>query len=283
QPLYRDRPTPEPQSWGPPLPIVAVPVSTTAPPKDAISQVKPLVETALTTGKFAQALGHLQTIPPTGHGDRYQNWLQQATQGVLREAKATLGSDLTQAQPAELTLAIQTVRQIQPGQPYYGEAQRQIHQWSEAILAVAKQRAVQPNQGSSTLAAHQYHAAILAAKLVPIDQTTLYTDAQRSIRQWSETLLAIAHAHARVGNWTIAMQTAQLIPLDTPLFFSGQEAIAQWSQHLITQAQTQSETGQLQSAIHILQQIPPDTPDHEAAQRAIGQWRSQLKPAKPRR
>lgn len=261
-------PSVEPQSGRKPSPVAVSPS-----PSNSLMSVA-VAQSALATQQFETALAHLQKIPVGEHGDRYQNLLQQATQGILGEARATLGKG-DKAQASALSLAIQRARRIRAGQPYYGEAQRDIRQWSETILALAQNRAAQANQGSSTITAYHYHSAILAAKLVPVDQSTIYTTAQHSIRQWGQGILAVAQTHANQDKLGLAVQVAQLIPANTPVFPDAQTAIAQWSQRLMTQAQTQANTGQLPSAIQTAQQIPLNTPGYEAAQVAIAQWQDQ--------
>lgn len=69
--------------------------------------------------------------------------------------------------------AIAELRKIPPESPRYAEAQRQITQWSEVILAIAKGRAEVGNGKD----------AIAAAALVPPDQAPLYEQAQGLIQQ----------------------------------------------------------------------------------------------------
>jgi Caspase domain len=69
--------------------------------------------------------------------------------------------------------SIAILRQIQPPDPLYLEAQQLVDRWSGEILQMAKSRATQ----------RQFEAAIQAALLVPGD-TAAYTEAQTAIATW---------------------------------------------------------------------------------------------------
>lgn len=118
-----------------------------------------------------------------------------ATRGLFRvEAESSFGVDqrlaspidqayLIQIQAAKTHLrwqqasvfvrAIAELRKISPDSPQYENAQRQITQWSEVILDIAKGRAEVGNRQD----------AIAAAALVPPDQLPLYKEAQGVIQQ----------------------------------------------------------------------------------------------------
>jgi hypothetical protein len=70
--------------------------------------------------------------------------------------------------------AIAELRKVPPESPQYTDAQRQITQWSEIILDIAKGRSEVGNSRD----------AIAAAALVPPDQPELFKQAQAVIQQW---------------------------------------------------------------------------------------------------
>jgi len=96
--------------------------------------------------------------------------IDQAYLVQMRAAKTHLRSQ----QASVFVRAIAELRKIPPESPRYGQAQRQITQWSEVILAIAKGRAEVGNSKDS----------IAAAALVPPDQPLLYEEAQTIIEQW---------------------------------------------------------------------------------------------------
>lgn len=73
--------------------------------------------------------------------------------------------------------AIATLRQIQPQDPLYLEAQQLLDKWSEEILQIAQSRAQQ----------RQFELAIQAAVLVPAD-TAVHPRAQTAIATWKSQL-----------------------------------------------------------------------------------------------
>ncbi|MGB3238916.1 MAG: caspase family protein [Geitlerinemataceae cyanobacterium] len=73
--------------------------------------------------------------------------------------------------------AIATLRQIQPQDPLYLEAQQLVERWSQEMLQIAQSRAQQ----------RQFELAIQAAVLVPAD-TSVHPSAQTAIATWKPQL-----------------------------------------------------------------------------------------------
>lgn len=100
----------------------------------------------------------------------WQRWQQEATnQKLLQQAQAL-------PQPEQATTygdAIRLLQQIPPDYPESAQAQDQINQWSEDILAIARVRAAQG----------QLPGAIAAAELIP-PETQAYQAAQQELASW---------------------------------------------------------------------------------------------------
>lgn len=100
---------------------------------------------------------------------RTQQQQQQVSQHRLNVAQE-------QIQPGNASSywrAIAILRQIQPRDPLYSQAQQLVERWSGEILQMARARAAQ----------RQFEAAIQAALLVPAD-TPIHAEAQTAIATW---------------------------------------------------------------------------------------------------
>jgi len=91
------------------------------------------------------------------------------SQKILEQAQAQIDP----GQASSYWRAIEQVRQINPNQPLYTEAQEAIARWSQAILDLAQQRA---ENG-------QIQFAIDAARLIP-ETSPLHETAQQRIVTW---------------------------------------------------------------------------------------------------
>jgi len=127
-------------------------------------------------GNRAAAVAALDLVPedqPEIYGQAlatWQRWQQEATnQQLLQQAQAL-------PQPEQATTygdAIRLLQQISPDYPEFAQAQDQINQWSQDILAIARVRAAQG----------QLPGAIAAAELIPPD-TEAYQAAQQELASW---------------------------------------------------------------------------------------------------
>ncbi|MEB3314057.1 MAG: caspase family protein [Cyanobacteriota bacterium] len=100
----------------------------------------------------------------------WQRWQQEATnQQLLQQAQSLPQPE----QAATYGDAIQLLQQIPPDYPEFAQAQDQINQWSEDILAIARVRAAQG----------QLPGAIAAAELIPPDSRA-YRAAQQELATW---------------------------------------------------------------------------------------------------
>ncbi|NET05199.1 MAG: peptidase C14 [Symploca sp. SIO2B6] len=116
-------------------------------------------------------------------------------------------------------------------QSAYAKSQQKLEQWqvlfkqqqqNRGIIQAARQE-VERYQASS------YNRAILILRQVPSGQPG-YTEAQELISQASRTIYLIANSRAARGDWKHGIETAALVPKDTPHYQDAQKAIARWQQ-----------------------------------------------------
>ena len=134
-------------------------------------------------GKFNEAIAAAKLVPSDSDSyseaeDAIALWTvqaqqQQTNQEILNRAKELIVA----GQASSYNQAIDLARSIPEGQPNYFAAKKSIEQWSNDILAIAKERA----QNNS------FQSAIAAASLVPADTKT-YEQAQEAIATWQESL-----------------------------------------------------------------------------------------------
>ena len=154
---------------------------------------------------------------------------------LLDQARAALTlvrADAPSNQVSEIVEAIRQVRQIQPNQPLYEEAQHYAERWSGMVLDMAVGRAARRNGGDSLVAAQNYQSAIAAAQLVPPEYPDLHNAARRSIAVWSQETMDLANLHASEGALGLAIDVAKYVPQNTPAYAESQRAIARWQAQL---------------------------------------------------
>jgi uncharacterized caspase-like protein len=197
--------------------------------------------------------------------------LKMRSQAVLDLAKMSLSA----TQASDLSQAIATASQIQPGEPLYEQAQDNIQIWSRMILDLAEGRAKEK----------EYTNAIAAAQLVSPNQA-LYPQAQAAIRQWqleaqqyvgNQTVLEAAQALIRPGQastYNRAIEVARRVPPGQPGFESAQKLINQWSETILELAKSRAERGNIAAAIETATLVPEVTAVYEDAQEAIQKWQA---------
>lgn len=130
-------------------------------------------------GDYSQAIAAAKLI-----GEDFPNYLQARTaiedwmikaklyrrnQTLIDAAKNLIKT----GQASTYNRAIEVAKTVGKDQPGYEEALESINNWSQEILAIAKQRA----------ARGQFKSAIAAANLVP-ENTNSYNEAQTAIQEW---------------------------------------------------------------------------------------------------
>jgi hypothetical protein len=113
----------------------------------------------------------------------------------------------------------------------YAEAQNAIQEWetkdiqqteNNEIFQKAKSL-INPRQASSYVKAMQ-----LIENIAPGE--TGYEEARELRNQWSRQVYLIANSRASRGKYQLAIQTALLVPQDSPSYEDTQNAIARWQQ-----------------------------------------------------
>ena len=111
------------------------------------------------------------------------------------------------------------------------QAQTSIELWNTQmeqqrlnnLIIQAAKKLISPTQASS------YNQAITTLKQISSNQPR-YQEAQHLISQWSKRIYLMANSRAARGNFTLAIQTANLVPEDGPFYESAKKAIARWKQ-----------------------------------------------------
>jgi len=131
-------------------------------------------------GQWMLASAAARLVPP--ELDRLQRraersidwWTQAQVNGqIVKAARQSIEPN----QVSSYWRAIERLRSIQNGQPFYEEARAQIDTWATDMLATARQRA---ERG-------QLDAAIAAVRLVPRG-TPAYTDARSDLERWQKAV-----------------------------------------------------------------------------------------------
>lgn len=216
----------------PTSPVSPAPLASPAPsaPID-LPTVIAAAQTAIQTQQYAEAHRQLEQIPAEQQTADSIKLMEQANRGLLSQAKGMLSRarEMTaENQASDFVDAIEVARLIKPNQPLYDDAQQNIDRWSRVILDMAQGRAERGNDGSPPAAAANYNSAIATAFLVPTDRPEIYTRAQQAIAQWSQLIMNLANGSAQAGDLDLAIQTAELIPPNTPIYATAQESIASW-------------------------------------------------------
>lgn len=189
----------------------------------------------------------------------------------LKEAKAVFQKD----QASNFSQAINQARKVPENDPYYREAQAAIYRWGQNIWDIAQSRADQGN----------FTSAIAAAKLIPRDQTQVYTEAQNSIKEWEQKitkqtsnnqLLQKAKSlinSRQASSYVKAMQIIEKIGTEETGYQESRNLRNEWSRQVYLIANSRASRSQFQLAIKTALLVPEDTPSYQNAQKAIARWK----------
>ena len=200
----------------------------------------------------------------------------------------------------DLTTAILTAEQISAGSPFWDKAQADIQGWRRQlqtqedtpILNQADQLSLRGDRAGLLAAIQQ------AQQIGP--RRVLYDTAQARIQDWQNQLRLLdsppgpvlieqtqspSPQTAQVWQQALeladqgtpeslvaAIETANRIPLGSPLHFQATRAMADWGKQLLSIAQSYVGTDP-DRAIAIAAQIPPASSAYESAQIALQRWR----------
>lgn len=175
---------------------------------------------------FSQAIVEARKVQP---GDPLY---EQAQQDILRWSQVILDLAEGRAEQGNFGEAIATAQLVpNDNSAVYQKAQQHLEKWkrnttqqkkNQEIIAEAEAQ-IQVNQASS------YRRAINTLSKIAPDQP-LSTEAQKLTQEWSRTIYLIAQSRASRGKFPEAIETAALVPTNTPEFDLAQKAIAKWKQ-----------------------------------------------------
>lgn len=196
----------------------------------------------------------------------------QRDETILEEAKIALRA----TSASGFNDAIQQVDDIEPSDPLYEEAQENIARWSQTIFDIAQGRA---NGGD-------FVGAIAAARLVPNEQTELYSRVLPQIEEWkvkaeqqrnNQALIESAQELIRptqASTYNRAITILREVSPGEPSYREAQELINDWSQQIYLIANSRAARGAYDQAIQTARLVPEDTPTYGLAQNAIANWQN---------
>ncbi|MEL6469528.1 MAG: caspase family protein [Cyanobacteria bacterium J06623_4] len=234
---------------------------------------------ALAKRQYSEALITLQQVPRNQRDSAFSSVLTKARAGAA-EAQQFNASVLTDArtsiqptQASQFADAIAKARLIQPGEPYYEEAQQDIRSWSQIILDIAEGRATAGN----------LNGAIAAAQVMPYDNSEFHQKAQDRITFWqqrqrSREIIAEAQSIPRSGQAsTYQKGIVKLgeVPIEHPEYETAQRLADEWSDRIFSIAQARAAQGRRSAAIQAAILVPAGTTAYEPTQQAIRRWQSE--------
>jgi hypothetical protein len=214
-----------------PVPVDASANSGTRAKPDSSEQVWAEAKTLLRNGSassFNRAVSKARSIPAT------DPVYPQAQEDIERWSLTILDIANGRAARGDFQGAIGAAR-LMP------DANKQVFNQSQEAIAQWQQLAKQQEANAAVLSAAKgevkrgvassYSKAIQKASTIGPGQP-LHEEAQRSIGEWSETVLKIAQLRASQGKLKDAVAAAKLVPSDTKSFDLAQKAIADWQTKL---------------------------------------------------
>ncbi|NWF58527.1 MAG: caspase family protein [Fischerella sp.] len=154
---------------------------------------------------------------------------EQAQTNIQIWSSMILNLAQSRANQRKYAKAIAAAELISPDQAIYSQAQTAINQWrlqakqymANKTLLDAANALIQPRQAST------YNRAIEVAKKVSPGEPG-FEEAQKSMNQWSETILKLAMRRASRGQFKAAIQTAALVPEGTSAYNKAQQELQKW-------------------------------------------------------
>ncbi len=177
--------------------------------------------------QFSRAIALASAIKP---GEPLYNDAQDA---IDRWSQVIFDTAKGRAEKGNFEGAIAAASLVPKEQPIHEEAQKLIARWRGAakqqqsnrnILQGAR-KLIQPGQASS------YNKAIDLVRQIPAGQPGS-AEAKRLTNQWSESILNLAQSRASEKAFDQAIQTASLVPNNTPAYPKAKAAIEEWKRQV---------------------------------------------------
>lgn len=208
------------------------------------------------------------TLPPLPEAAR-EELARQANRALLDQAYGLTQTD----QPSRYSDAIQQVRQIQPGEPLYDEAQQAMQKWSQAMLV---QAVAQVQKGDLA-------GGIAIAQQVPQETPELHAEAKQTIAQWlkqvdNRRLIQIASEGLQAdqaSTYQKAIELVRQIEANQPEYAMAQQLANQWSIEILRIARARAAQGLFNRAIQAAELIPSGTTAYDSAQNDVRRWQGQ--------
>jgi hypothetical protein len=200
----------------------------TAPQPNSSQQILQDARRLLRVGQASQynkAIAKAREIQPN------QPLYQEAQQDITRWSDVILNLARRRAERGAFAEAIATAQLVPQDQPKLNkEAQSLIKQWQKKQQTSNGQQLIRQAQGQIQRGqASSYWRAIAIARKIQPNQSE-HAQAQKLIAQWSQTMLDLAESRAAQRKYTAAIQTATLVPRNTPAYPAAQKAIVAWKQ-----------------------------------------------------
>jgi Caspase domain len=214
-----------------PLPVgtSAQPAAQAKPPSstEVWAEAKTFIRNG-SASSFNRAVAKARSIPPT------DPLYPQAQQDIERWSLTILDIANGRAAKGDFQGAIGAARLMpDANKQVFNQSQEAIAQWQQlakqqqanaAVLAAAK-------EGVKRGVASSYSQAIQKASTIGPNEP-LHQEAQKSIGEWSESILKIAQSRASQGRLKDAVTAASLVPADAKSYDRAQKAIAGWKTRL---------------------------------------------------
>lgn len=234
---------------------------------------------ALARRQYSEAITTLRQVPRSQRDSQFSETLSKARAGAA-DARQFNASVLTEArtyiqstQASQFTEMIAQARLIQPGEPYYEEAQQDIRGWSQTILDIAKGRATSGN----------LEGAIAAASIMPADNPELKQKANDAIINWqqrqrSREIIAEAQRIPKSGQastYQKGIVKLREVPIEHAEYETAQRLADDWSERIFSIAQARAAQGRRRAAIQAAILVPAGTTAYEPTQQAIRRWQNE--------
>lgn len=173
---------------------------------------------------FNDAITEARTIQP---GTPLYN---EARTQINRWSRVILDIAEARALQGDIAGAIAAAKLVPADVPQvYGIAQNSIQEWETQLVAVqqSRQKIVNAQEVIVANQAYSYSKAITMLKTIQPNEP-IFNEARGLQDQWSRTIYLLANSRAAQGNFKLAVETAKLVPSDSPSYKSALAAIARW-------------------------------------------------------
>lgn len=230
-PPKANSPTTQPQNGNPsgkPSPVPGNPPKANSPTTqpqngDVLTQAN-LVLRSSQASSFSQAIAAARSIKPG------TPLYSEARTQISRWSRVILDIAEARALKGDFSGAIAAAKLVPNDVPQvHGIAVTSIKKWQQQLASAQKYRQVIVNAQELIIPyqASSYSRAIAAIKKIQPSEP-IYPEAKRLQDQWSRTIYLLANSRAAKGRFKLAVETARLIPADSPSHKTAQGAIARW-------------------------------------------------------